>query len=319
MSHAVLVPLDGLPLAERALPQAETLARALGWRLLLVRAVPPAVGDAERQVQAAGAYLAAVAARLPADLIVETVAFLGEPADAILQEVHLRGAELVAMATHSRSHLGGLLYGSVARAVLAHSPVPVLLLRSWQSGEEAPPSSPPRLVVPLDGSRLGEAALPTALALVRALGGEIVLLQVVTRPGYTWSAAEGMLLAGGELALDLLVNEASAYLGRVRDRLCRAEPLVRVRAEVRLGSAAATIAAAGREHGAALMVMASHGRGGVGRFLLGSVADGVLRQGVVPLVLVRPALAGAGAASWAEEPAAWNAVEGATMTRGAVR
>lgn len=296
MAGTILVPLDGSPLAERALPYAELLAQALEARLVLVRAVVahtfPGVDPTDAQVRAveeAEAYLAGLAARLAErGLAVETATPYGDAVQEILLEIDLRRADLVVMATHGRSGLGRWVYGSVAAGVLARSPVPVLLVRAWQPSLAAPPiAKQPRLLVPLDGSEFAEEALPVAVRLAERLGGSLVLVQAVPVPMPV--AVPGGVVVPEAFDLDSAQAEAHAYLRRVADRLAREHPGLESQVEVRVGLAADAIVAASRDHHAALVVMATHGRTGVGALLLGSVADAVLRQGSVPLLLVRPA------------------------------
>jgi nucleotide-binding universal stress UspA family protein len=146
--RTILVPLDGSPLAERALPEAVELARQRGARLLLLRAaeahVPLGADPTQAQVrvvQEAEAYLASVKAQLAATGIpdVETSVWYGPPASAIVEAARLRGADLIVMTTHGRSGLGRLILGSVAESVLRGTTTPILLLRVPEAPVETPP------------------------------------------------------------------------------------------------------------------------------------------------------------------------------------
>lgn len=125
-----------------------------------------------------------------------------------------------------------------------------------------------RVVVPLDGSALAESILPFILQIAGPLDFEVTLVRVV--PAAEWDAA-GV--------------EAAPYLERVAGEL--AGKGVRVRTEVRRGDPAAEIVTAAREIGADLVAMTTRGRGGLGRVLLGSVAEAVLRAADMPLFLFR--------------------------------
>jgi nucleotide-binding universal stress UspA family protein len=303
MFKTILVPLDGSPLAERALPYAEALARAGGGQLLLVRAVPylaRPTGEGSFKTLAAArpaaaaearAYLEGVAARLGERGVDARVAVpLEEEADGILAEARRAGADLIAMATHGRGGLGRWLYGSVAQEVIASATLPVLLIRAWlPEGGAAPLAVAPRILVPLDGSAANEAALPVAEGLAADLGGALVLVRAVARPDLVF-APDALLapLLQEELAEEQAIAER--YLRDVAARL--AAPGRPVEAVVRVGRpgldmAAAVIEAVGRECGAALVVMTSHRRAGLERLLLGSVADATLRHGTLPVILVR--------------------------------
>jgi nucleotide-binding universal stress UspA family protein len=176
MLRTLIVPLDGSAYAERALPYAERVALASGGRLVLVR-----VGN-HAEVTEVTAYLAAVVDRVGIRAPVQTVAAFGEPATEILETVRRFDADQVVMASHGRTGLAHLLYGSIAEAVLAHSPVPVFLVRPHPGGVAAAQFDPrsARIMAPLDGSAFAGAALPVALE-VLGTAGELVLLRVVAQ------------------------------------------------------------------------------------------------------------------------------------------
>ncbi len=296
MYRTILVPLDGSPLAECAVPYAETVARASGAQTVLLRAVVAhtVLGagpeDEATVVREAETYLSEVAARLSDRSGVWTATFYGEPAEAIIEEIRLREADLVVMATHGRSGLGRLMYGSVAEAVLGRGPVPVLLVRAWQ--EELPMAliaEHPRLLVPLDGSAFAEEALPVAQELADALGGELLLMRAVVPPEHARTTEPGGIVASLDQELAALEAEARGYLRGVSDRLVEGQATTQPQIDARVGKPAEAIAEASREHEVALVVVATHGRTGLARWRLGSVADEVLRHGSVPLLLVRPA------------------------------
>ena len=298
MFHRILVPLDASAAAARALPFAEALAGAGSARLLLVQAVNvhtvPGADPTESQVLAldeAQAYLDGLAARISdAGITVETAVPYGPAAEEIVTEARLRHADLIVMTTHGRTGLGRWVYGSVAEAVLAHSPVPVLLLQSWLG--EHPwrrLAARPRLLVPLDGSEFSEAALPVAFELIQQLGGELLLMEVVT-PVDQVVAAGG---PGGPIVVEVadveaLLAAARQYLdgvaGRLSEQLGAPPPR-----DLRVGDPAQMIADTAREHGVDLIVMSTHGRTGLARTAFGSVAGGVLRHASAPLLLVHPA------------------------------
>lgn len=293
MYRTILVPLDGSALSERALPVAAALAQSLSAQAVLVRAakasVFPGVDPTEAQYQAveeARTYLSTLAAGLREQGVsVETAVPYGDTADAILLESDLRGADLVVMSTHGRSGLGRWIYGSVAEGVLSRSPVPVLLVRP--TGEAVTLAAEPdrtSILVPLDGSIFAEAALPHAAALARATSREIVLLQAVELPMASYSSYTGVYLTPKTLEDER--QRAASYLEEVAQRL-RSDGLS-VQTVVRQGWPADVIAYQGASQGPRLIVMATHGRTGIRRLLLGSVALEVVRRSPLPVLLVRP-------------------------------
>jgi nucleotide-binding universal stress UspA family protein len=126
------------------------------------------------------------------------------------------------------------------------------------------------VLVPLDGSRLAEGALPYALALAGVAGARVLLLHVVPDVALT-QRAEADLAAK---ALEVRHGGAGAPAG------------VTVESVVGCGDAARVIADVAAARGAGLIAMTTHGRSGLGRWLYGSVADGVLRRAPVPVLLV---------------------------------
>jgi nucleotide-binding universal stress UspA family protein len=290
MLSTILLTLDGSPLAERALPFGEGLARATGARLVLVRSAQaftlPGLDATEDQVAtvaAAETYLENLAEHLrKTGLSVEVAVPYGAPAAEILQEIELRKGDLVVMATHGRSGPGRWIYGSVTDEVLRRSPVPLVVLPpaaalSW------PGKQPPSLLVPLDGSALAEAALAPATDLAQQLAATVMLVDVVPWPP--------LVADRGDVPPEVFdpepqLAEAHAYLAEVAGRLDG--QLGSVAWRVELGWPEVVIARIAEEQQVDLIAMSTHGRTGVPRLVLGSVATAMLQRSTVPVFLVRP-------------------------------
>jgi nucleotide-binding universal stress UspA family protein len=293
MKQPILVPLDASALAEQALPFAEALAEASGSPLLLLCASyvasVPGLDVAEEQARVvtdAELYLRRVATRLKrSGIAVETCAPYGVAGQAIAREARVRRAWLIVMATHGRGGLERALLGSVADGVVRQSPVPVLLLRAWHSGDSRARllgSGP--ILVPLDGSAHAEEVLPIARALASMLGTRMIVARAIPPPD-TALTPDGMAVALFTEDRAVAEREARAYLARVAATF--AEQDTAVETLVRHGEPAATIAAIAEEQGAALTVLATHGRSGLDRLLMGSVAERIVQHGATPVVLVR--------------------------------
>ena len=138
-----------------------------------------------------------------------------------------------------------------------------------------------KILIPLDGSELSESVLPCALGLARRHHCETILLQVVP---HLAELAPGL---APELVPELQRKTLSRAQNYLEDRASQFAPLA-VSEIVRLGSPREEIPALAARHQCGLIVMASHGRDGVEHWLLGSVAEGVLRQAPCPVLLVRP-------------------------------
>jgi nucleotide-binding universal stress UspA family protein len=285
MFQTLLVPLDRSAFAEYALPLAVSIARRAGARLDLVEVhelytlADPSCGwapyspakdaqwkEKEQLYLTATANWVGAVARVAAT----TAIVSGEVSEAILEQSWTDRADLIVLATHGRGPVNRFFLGSVADAVLRRATATLLIVRG---GDTQPALIPEavleNLLIPLDGSPLAEQILPAALELARLMEGRCTLLRVAG-PGEAARA------------------EAEAYLEGVSARL-RAEG-VPIRTRVVLARhAAEAILEQVRAHGHDLVALATHGRGGARRVLLGSVADRVIRGASVPVLVHRPA------------------------------
>lgn len=295
----LVVPLDGSDLAEQALPYAEVLARLAGVPLRLVRVIDPAhlgtplgallSSDAltlelllEDERIAARDSLEPIAQNLRDRGQVVTVEYRRGPAAHELLAATQPGDMLV-MVTHGRGGLGRWFMGSVAEAVIRRATVPVFLVRASETSPSPPAVQ--RIIVPLDGSALAEEALPTARALAGSLHVPVHLLIVIdVSAGMALEMATAAVSASRlEETLIRLFTEAETCLAHADERVRK--PGVEVTTEVRHGSPGPTILNATQPGD--LIVMTSHGRTGPARWMLGSVAEAVVRRSAVPVLLVR--------------------------------
>jgi nucleotide-binding universal stress UspA family protein len=281
MPGCVLVPLDGSPLANRALAYASMLGRARACRVLLLRVLTPQPPRGEELVQApeARAELERIAARLRAAGLnvaceISTTLF-GTPAEVVVDTAQREGAEIIVMSTHGRSGLGRWVYGSVAEGVLRLAQVPVLLVpaishRTW------PARRAPRILLALDGSDVADRAIEPTSQWAQALRAEVVVVRVLPRP-----TAE---------AAAYLYEDRSAEQTEAEQSLQTATaPLRKAGLPVTLltptGEPAERIAEIAREQDVDIISMATHGRSGVSRVVLGSVATETLQRAAVPTLL----------------------------------
>ena len=147
------------------------------------------------------------------------------------------------------------------------------------------------ILVPVDGSALSETALPHAQALAQKLGASILLLRVANVSA-TIMAATGP--DTGMVAPDLIEEviedqeeDAKTYLERIGKELKDAG--CQVTWEVVEGTPAPAIVDTARKNNCDLIALATHGRTGLVRAVLGSVADAVVRESHLPVLLIRPA------------------------------
>ncbi len=140
------------------------------------------------------------------------------------------------------------------------------------------------LLVPLDGSKLAEAALPLALTIARQFESNVTLLRVVNVPRFVVSSHEFAQLVAS--MNEDLREEATAYIQVKQNDLMSGGFVVNGRV-AKGDSTADIILDAADELGVDAIVMCTHGRGGIKRWVFGSVADRILQQARVPILLVR--------------------------------
>jgi nucleotide-binding universal stress UspA family protein len=243
-------------------------------------------------MEEATAYLASVAEKVATRVPVTTAPLYGHASDQILAAVEQFEADSIVMATHGRTGLSHLLHGSVAEAVLTRSPLSVFLVYARPGEAAALPfdSASARIMVPLDGSAFAETALIAALEIVGA-AGELILSSVAAAPDHVERDDQGRVRAYLDQQEEASRRETLDYLRQVEAQLKQQRPNLRVTLDVRVGDPAPGIAMAEITCGADLVVMATHGRTGIRRAVLGSVAGAVLTPGSVPVLLVSPAAA----------------------------
>lgn len=320
MFARILVPLDGSKFAESALPMAAAISRGTGATVELVSAydpVPPPVGGAEVGADLAVPVHADVLAATPATAgelretvraerakyledasrrvraatghDVEAELLDGRADQAIMERVASSGADLVVMATHGRGPVERAWLGSVADHLIRALRVPVLLVRPVDEEPGDLTVAPPvrRVVVSLDGSRLAEAAVEPAGRLAAAVDAPVVLLRVVG--GHMELGSSYIPHAAQEQheQLEAERSKATDYLRSVAEDLAGRGVTVGD-VEVVAGPAVRSILESVDPDGSDLIAMATHGRGGLRRMVLGSVTDKVVRAATGPVLVVRP-------------------------------
>ena len=283
MYHRILIPLDGSELSERALPLAADIARRTGASLTLASVID---AEADAAQSASEKYLIDVAGRLEgAGLEISTVTLTGDPAEEIVGHAEREEIDLIAMATRGRSGLVRGLLGSVTDRVIHGTTVPVLIVRpetAAELGGEAPNIG--QVVVPLDGSEFAEAALPLGQALAKALSARIVLMRSVRYPVAYSAAADPPVEPAEVVSVEELEQDARDYLAPVSERV-ESDGLP-VETRVGSGHPRGQLVALAEEFPESIIVMTTHGASGIKRWVLGSVADGVIRTAPVPTLII---------------------------------
>jgi nucleotide-binding universal stress UspA family protein len=300
--RSILVPLDGSPLAEQALPLASHIAQRAGGKLRLVLAhqLPSAPVDslaaklftsielATRKSERG--YLRGIQAKLRegGTRLSSAVTLTVKAGPELAQYVGELGIDLVVMATHGRGGIQRAWLGSVADHLIRTLEVPVLLVRP-REGEPAPgrPPGVGQILVPLDGSPLAEEVLDVAAALARIWDVEVTLLQVVRPVLLSADPALPLPSAYDEGLTASCRQQAQDYLDNVVEQM-HGQGLRATGVAVVGWNAADAILDVARPERVAVVALATHGRGGLRRLVLGSVADKLVRGADVPVLVYRP-------------------------------
>ena len=270
--HRLLVPDDRSPCTARAHAHALPLAQRIGAEVHLVHAVVPVDTPTD---------IPAELSETPEGLsLVEVLAHGDSVAEALVGYAEIRDIDLIVMGTHGRRGLAHLTVGSVAERVVRLAPCPVLTIHA----DEGPPAPGAfgHLLVPFDFSGHAEVALRHAAALAEAFGARLDLLHAV-EPSALPEAYDFGLLWGHNVP-DLLAHSRVA-LHRIAE--AHLDPEHRGDVLVETNTPAAAILDAAEERRPDLIIMTTHGRTGLKRFALGSVAEKVVQYATCPVLTVK--------------------------------
>jgi nucleotide-binding universal stress UspA family protein len=299
MYERIMVPLDGSDAAEMALPYAEEITAKTGAELLLVSVTEPSLDEKDHLYES---YLERIAGRVLSELknwgvagepTVDSEVLVGSHASEIIRYADERDVSLIVMASRGRSRKGPWHIGNIASKVLQATNRPVLLVRTpVDEMARKQHRLVKRILVPLDGSDVGEAALPWAVELAQQLEAELILYQVVKHV---------MVLAteGAAMSSEMYEEEekfrraaAKAYLEDIGKSAL--EKGLSISHALGSGPPADQIIDYAEANEIDLIAMSTHGRSGISRWVFGSVTDKVLHSGNTAVLTVR---AGKGAGS----------------------
>jgi nucleotide-binding universal stress UspA family protein len=191
------------------------------------------------------------------------------------------------MTTHGRGGWRRAWLGSVADALVRSLEIPLILIRPSEKTTVAQPTNFDQVVVPLDGSPLAEAVLGPVTALARACDSEVTLVQVVRLIPLASDPPLPFPTGYAEKETQIQRDVAQDYLQDIASRI--RESGVKATGQAVIGDGVANTLLDFLHGGrAALVAIATHGRGGVRRLVLGSVADKLIRAAEVPVMVVRP-------------------------------
>ena len=310
----ILVPLDGSPLAEEAIVQAATIARASKADLLLLRVIAPSScvplypvttmdliePMKEAAFTSARTYLEQVTTYEHLDTLkVQTDVILGSTVTTIIDHAVQQGVDLIVMRSHGETGLTRWVMGSTAHQLVRYSPVPVLVISKPQE-QPVDPHHTPRVLVALDGSPLAEEAIRPAAQLSAALAypgqGLLLLTRVVQRVRQYRNQTKEQL----EQINSAYRAEAETYLQKIKQNVLTGElaPLnLKITTSVltymdveditqSIIEESSGVGEATDHLGCDIIAMSTHGRHGFQHLLLGSFTEDVLHAARKPLLVV---------------------------------
>ncbi len=244
MLSRILLPLDGSPRAERAIPLVETLAQAFGADVILVRVVEGESASLNRWTDPvhwrleraeATTYLEGVGARLrEAGVHVDLDVGVGRPAEEILEITRARRVELLVLTSHGLGDATGVHLAGTAHKVLAGAETSVLLV-PVDADEVHPGERPTRIVVPVDGSPRGEWAVGLAAIVARFSGARLEVAFVIQEPEAPRGRSGERVRALAKQFVDASRDCAREYLVALVDRLSASDLKIFTRVETASG------------------------------------------------------------------------------------
>jgi nucleotide-binding universal stress UspA family protein len=291
MYKRILVPLDGSEVAASVLPYIADLAKRLSAGVTLLTVMAPArpeprAADTEVRAEAEALVRRQAQHLINSGVESDTVVVSGGPVQQIIGRSLDGGYDLIAIGTRGHSGIRRGLLGSVTDGVVRSSSVPVLVLSPKAVEASAQPGHELATVtIPLDGSEVAESVLPYAQALAKQLSLEVRLLRVVSVSSIAYYSIDSGPVDTTPLEQEL-EEEAVGYLNQIAETLTQEG--LSVTCIVEKGSSALGIVDRLRNTQNNLVAICSHGRSGLGRLLIGSVADSIIRSTGVPVLVLTP-------------------------------
>ena len=302
MIRRIIVPLDGSSFAEHAIPLAVSIAKRASAQVEFIAvSKPPFSSQYIRGVRMYDddmvrhgiamhrSYLTDWQDRVSASHAIDasSTVISGNVVETLSAYIAASGADLVVMTTHGGGSPSASWLGSVSERMIRESHLPLLMVRptaaSW-SLETLPTIR--RIMVPSDGSEAAERGLRNAVSLAQIFKAEVLLLGVVEESG-PWPDVGLVSLPTSGGLLEAVGEALHADLTASATRCAAPGITIRILVERHVSTVTAIAEVAAREQ-VDLLAMSTHGRGAIGRFLLGSVADKVLRTSMIPVLMNGP-------------------------------
>jgi len=276
MWKKILVPIDGSDLAELALPYARELASAFNSELILLYVGEPADDEHLHMHQL---YLEKLAGQMKKQLKkVSPVVISGKPAEEIVKYTEKNDIRLIIMASRGSS--------GIASKVIDATGVPLLLIKESKRRRKTKEKHLiSRILLPLDGSEAGEAAITRVKELKSRLESEVILLDVVPKGRHLRTVGGLDYILYPEPEMETFRAEAKTYLDKVYKRLQRGKGELKV--EIRSGEVAKEILNYAKKKRASLIAISTHGHSGMTKWVFGSTAQKVMQDSPIPVLVVK--------------------------------
>lgn len=289
MWKKILVPLDGSDLAELALPYAKELAGAFNSELVLIYVSE----EDEEHLHMHQLYLERLALQMKKNQQlkrVSPVVIAGKTVEEIVKYTDKNDVRLIVMATHESSGIIPWAKEGVADKVIDAVGVPLLLIKETKRRRKTKEKKHliSRILLPLDGSEAGEAAITRVKELRAKLGAEVILLEVISK-GRNLRTVGGLdYIRYPESEIEAFNTEAKVYLDKVYKRLQRGKKAKgELTVVIRRGEVANEVLKLAKKKRASLIAISSHGHSGMTKWVFGSTAQKVIEDSPIPVLVVK--------------------------------
>jgi nucleotide-binding universal stress UspA family protein len=280
MYENIIVPLDGSEQAEYVLPYIEKLAGKFNSSIHIISA-----NRENTSIHLMQRYLADIASGLTGKGLKTSFAFLpGNPGEEIINYTNKNSDALLALASYGGSGASHWMLGDLTAKLITRTATPILLVPEKQHPLHSKEPEFLRIVVPLDGSPLGAAALPYVKAVAGKTGSKLFLVDVVTSAYKAYGAVKYAADFEKQL-IETLRNEAQEYFNTITPELEKDK--IAFKSDIISGSPADSILRYAEENNADLIAISTHGRSGIKHFIMGSVTRQIIHSSDIPVLIIR--------------------------------
>jgi nucleotide-binding universal stress UspA family protein len=285
MFEKILVPLDGSKIAEQAFPFVVELATAFNSEVICAGVCEIEEKDQSQTCQLYQTTQAdLLKGKIGPNAKVKSIVLEGKASEEILKYAKTNKVNLLVMTSHGKSGIRPWSLGSTMDKVLHTIDAPLLIIKANEKGEVNKTGLFNKILVPLDGSETGGAAIPYVTELNKKLKSEIILLQIAATGKHVHTIGGLNYINFRDLDLNASKTRAKEYLSRINSKLGESE--ISSKYEVKEGEADREIVKYAKDAKISLIALSSHGHTGLERWAYGSVTYKVLQTSDKSVLLV---------------------------------